>query len=269
MRTVSTWSLHRTLGRYVAPDSAVFGGLFMPGPSGPQGMTLLELPAELRRHGYDAVQIVHFHLPSTAPAYLAELRAALQAAGIALETLLIDDGDLTHPERADEVEAWVSHWLDVAEALGATRARVIAGHAEPTPERVQEIAARLMRLADTHPNLRLVIENWTRMTQDAQSVQALLQETNGKVGLLIDLGNWRGPSKYDELARIAPSAETCHAKCHFPDGAPDSEDFRRSLQILKDASYGGPLALIYDGPDDDDEWGNLEREDAVVQTVFG
>lgn len=268
MRTVSTWSLHRTLGRYVAPDSAVFGGPFMPGSHEPQGIPLLDLPQALKEHGYNALQIVHFHLPSTSPEYLADLREALQAAGITLETLLIDDGDLTHPERADEVEAWVSGWLGVAEALGATRARVIAGHAEPTPERIGESAARLRRLAERHPNVRLVIENWSRITRDAQSVRSLLEATDGQVGLLIDLGNWKGPDKYDELARIAPFAETCHAKCHFSAEGPDSEDYRRTLLILKDANYAGPLALIYDGPDED-EWGNLELEDAIVREVFG
>lgn len=268
MRTVSTWSLHRTLGRYVEPESAVFGGPFMNSPAEAQGMALLDLPQALQEHGYDALQIVHFHLPSTSPEYLAELRSAMQAAGVALETLLIDDGDLTHPDRADEVEAWVSRWLDIAEALGASRARVIAGHAEPTPKNIEESAARLLRLAERHPNVRIVIENWSRITKDAQSVQALLDATTGHAGLLIDLGNWKGPDKYDELARIAPLAETCHAKCHFTAAGPDVADYRRTLQILKDASYRGPLALIYDGPDDD-EWGKLEREDAIVREVFG
>ena len=76
-RAVSTWSLHRTLGRFVAADSAAHGGRLFDFQSPAEGLDLLDLPAELRRHGYDIVQICHFHLPSRSPAYLGELRAAL------------------------------------------------------------------------------------------------------------------------------------------------------------------------------------------------
>jgi sugar phosphate isomerase/epimerase len=267
MRSVSSWSLHRTLGRYVAPESAVHGGPFMEGPSESRGLALLELPEALKRRGYGAVQICHFHLPSRSPEYLAQLRAALRNADIALETLLIDDGDLTDPERADQVEAWMSQWLDVAAALGATRARLMVGRADPTPALIRECAARLARLASARPDVRIVIENWSGMLRDAPSVQAMLQETGDAVGLLIDLGNWHGPHKYEELARIASFAESCHAKCRFTGAEPDAEDFRRSLQVLKDAGYNGPLALIYDGPEDD-EWAMLELEHELCRGVF-
>lgn len=50
---VSSWSLDRTLGspRDGVPTTA--------------GVPLLELPAALRAHGYDTVQLCHFHLPRT------------------------------------------------------------------------------------------------------------------------------------------------------------------------------------------------------------
>jgi sugar phosphate isomerase/epimerase len=264
MRNVSTWSLHRTLGRFAAPDSAYLGGPFMPVPPESAGLTLLDLPAELKRHGYDAVQICHFHLPERSPGYLRQLSGALDTAGIALEMLLIDDGDPTD----DRSEPWLNEWLNVAAALGAKRARIMAGRAAPTPELIRTAAQRLVRLADAHPEVRIVTENWLGMMPDAQAVRSFLAETGDVVGLLIDLGNWRGPGKYDELAAIAPLAESCHAKCHVADGELGAEDFRRSLRVLKDAGYAGPLALIYDGPDAD-EWTWLGREQALVDEVFG
>jgi len=102
---------------------------------------------------------------------------------------------------------------------------------------------------------------------DATTVLAVLDQAGDGVGLLIDLANWRDASKYDELAKIAPRAETCHAKCPYHGTAPDAEDFSRTLGILKDAGYDGPLALIYDGSDDD-EWAHLDEEWAIVQQVF-
>lgn len=264
MRTVSSWSLHRTLGRFVAPDSGALGGPCRPGASEPGGLALLDLPAALREHGYDTLQICHFHLPSREPQYLASLRAALQEAGITLDALLVDDGDLTGPH-AEETAAWMAGWLTDAAALGATRVRLMVGAAEPTQEVIRASAAHLARLAAAHPGVRIVIENWTGVLRDADAVLAVLAATGGSVGLLLDTGNWRGPDRFAELARIAPLAETCHAKCHFTGSEPDVEEFQRALAILREAGYRGPLALIYDGADDD-EWGMLERVDALVRS---
>lgn len=266
-RAVSTWSLHRTLGRFTGPDSSIDGGRFIDVEPAPDGLTLLELVPELRQRGYGAVQICHFHLPSRSPDYLDALRAALDESGIVLDALLIDDGDLTGSD-ADRAEAWIGGWLDTATALGAQRARVCAGRSAPTAETLRASAERLMRLAAGHLDVRVVTENWMELLPHADAVLALLDTTGNSVGLLIDLGNWSGPDKYDELTRIVPLAETCHAKCHFLAGVPDREDFQASLQVLKDVRYDGPLALIYDGRDDD-EWMALDTEFEIMRSVFG
>jgi sugar phosphate isomerase/epimerase len=268
-RAVSTWSLHRTLGGFVADDPLPDGdsGFTPTGPVG--GVSLLELPQLLAQHGYDTVQICHFHLPHRDAGYLAELRDSLASEGITLDALLIDAGDLVHPDDADAHESWIAGWLDDASALGARRARVVAGKQAPTPERLAQSSQRLRRLADGRSDLRVVTENWMSLLPSPTEVHQVLDGTDGTVGLLIDLGNWTGPDKYDQLASIGSLAETCHAKCHtLPgDGAPlDTEDYRRSLQVLVDAGFTGPLALVYDGPDDD-EWARLDAEYAVVTQV--
>ncbi|GAB3926190.1 sugar phosphate isomerase [Microlunatus endophyticus] len=263
-RAVSSWSLHRTLGRYVAddPEPAGSDGLR---PTGPVAATsLLELPGQLLVHGYDTVQLCHFHLPHRDDGYLAELRAALDDSGIALDGLLVDAGDLTHPTDADAHQAWIDAWIDDAEALGARRARVIAGQQAPTPQLLEQSGRRLARLAAAHPDIRIVTENWMALLPDADSVRSVLDAAGDSVGLLADLGNWTGPDKYDQLAAIAPYAETCHAKCHHTaDGELETEDYRRSVQVLLDAGFGGPFALVYDGPTDD-EWASLDVEHEIV-----
>ena len=266
-RTVSTWSLHRTLGSFRSVDPVTADRSAAVASEPRSGLALLDLPAELARHGYDAVQICHFHLPTRAPGYLAELRAALADAGVRLDALLVDDGDLVHPTAADEHQAWIAGWLEDAVALGADRARLVAGQQPPTPERLQESSRRLAQLAKDHPDVRVVTENWLALLPTAADVHAVLDPLGGTVGLLIDLGNWTGANKYDELSSIAPMAETCHAKCHFDGDEPDANDYRRSLQVLRDAGYDGPLALIYSGPDAD-EWAGLDREHAITREVF-
>lgn len=267
VKAVHSWALHRTLGSFVAAGAMPMGGL-PAGGGGPDALALLDLPAELARRGYGAFQLAHFYLPSTDSAYLAELRAAIAEAGVQLECFLVDDGDPTDTTGSAPSEDWLGDWLDVAETLGAPRARLVAGKSEPTPLRLDASAKMLTRLADRHPDVRIVTENWHALLPDADAVIALLERTGDRVGFLVDLGNWRGPDKYDQLTRVAHLAETCQAKVRVTDGGLDVEDYRRSLGVLADAGYAGPLAMVYDGPDPD-EWGHLEQAYAIVTEVFG
>lgn len=266
-KAVSTWSLHRTLGSFFADDPVSADRSAAKTSTPDSGVPLLELPALLHQHGYDTVQICHFHLPTREPAYLDDLRAALAESHITLDAVLVDAGDLTHPSAADEHQAWIAGWLEDSIALGAARARLIAGRSTPSPEALAESSRRLAQLAREHPDIRVVTENWMELLPTAADVHSVITPTDGSVGFLIDLGNWKGADKYDELASVAPLAETCHAKCHFETDGPDAEDFRRTLQLLRDVDYAGPLALIYDGPDDD-EWSALEAEHAITTAIF-
>jgi sugar phosphate isomerase/epimerase len=265
-KAVHSWSLFRTLGRHVAPGSMPSGDL----PEGGEpGLDLLDLPAELAARGYRSVQLCHFYLPSIETGYLAELRAAFADADVTLECLLIDDGDLTHPTDGDRQQEWISTWIAVAAELQAGRVRVLAGKQSPTPGALRVSADRLTRLALRFPQLRIVTENWHALLPDSASVNRLLDQTENHVGFLIDLGNWTGPTKYQELAAVAGRAESCQAKVVTDHtGAVDATDYRESLTVLRDAGYNGPLALVYDGPDPD-EWAKLDEAFTIVGSVFG
>ena len=252
---VHAWSLDRTLGRFRAGTTGEANGL-----------PLLELPAALREHGYRTVQLCHVHLAHRDATYLGEVRAALAEAGVVLDALLVDAGDLTHPTDADGQEAWISSYLEDAEALGALRIRVGAGRTR-TGTAQQDSSAALGRIAARAGDLRVVTENWFDVTRDAADVHAILGPLDGAVGLLVDLGNWTGPSKYADLASVTPYAETCHAKAHWgPDGI-EEDDYRRSLTTVLDAGYTGPFALVYDAADDD-EWAGLAVQRAIVEDVL-
>ena len=264
-KAMHTWSLFRTLDRYVAPGSMPGGGI--PESSGP-APDLLALPAELARHGYGSVQLCHFYLARRDASYLQEVRAAFAGAGVALEALLVDDGDLTDPGDPDGQVAWVSSWLDDAEALGAPRARVVAGQRPPGPATLAASAAGLRQLAARHPDVRVLTENWHALLPDAASVTELLDRTEGDVGFLVDLGNWKGEDRHAQLARVAGLAESCQAKVRADaDGRLDLDEYRTCLGLLADAGYAGPLAMVHDGPDPD-EWARLEDAHAVVRSVF-
>ena len=261
-----TWSLFRTMGRYVAPGSAPSGALAENTDGG--GLPLLELPGQLAAHGFASAQLCHFYLPTTEASYLAELRAAFDAAGVDLEVLLVDDGDVVHPEHGREQQRWLGSWLDVAEQLGTPRVRVPAGDQPPSEETLALSAARLRELAAEHPDLRVLTENWRGLLVDAAATRHLLDLLEGEVGLLIDTGNWDGEDKYRQIAAVAGQAECSQVKAReSAPGVLDEADLEQSLEVLAEAGYAGRLSLVYAGSDDD-EWGRLAQMQEIVRRVL-
>ena len=263
--SVSTWSLHRQLGKpgFTGPAH----DMQIPIESHNQGpVSLLELPARIAEFGIHTLEICHFHLPSVEKSYLSELRTALADAEVELFSVLIDDGDITHASEAERDIAWIEKWIGIAGKLGAKCARVIGGKAAPSPETVaqsRDVLAQLAERADT-AGIRLMSENWFSIFSTPENVNTILEGLDGKVGLCLDFGNWRGDTKYKDLAAIASLAESCHTKAHF--AAPremDTEDYVQCLELTQKAGFAGPHTLIYDGPGND-EWEGLALEREVV-----
>lgn len=263
--SVSTWSLHRSLGepRFNGPDEPQ-----IPYNSHNRGgIGLLEVPAQIAAHGIHTLEICHFHLPSRSTAYLRALRSTLEVTGVELWSVLIDAGDVTHPQHGARDEAWIAEWIDVAGQLGAKRARVIAGRQALSPQALDASQAALARLAERAEGhgVRLMTENWFELLGTPDAVITLLGALDGRVGLCFDFGNWKGASKYEDLAQIAPLAESCHAKPQFDaNGDIERDDYVRCLDITREAGFSGPYTLIYDGPDGD-EFAGLAGEKAIVE----
>jgi hypothetical protein len=259
--SVSTWSLHRTLG-----NAANYGpGQEVTAPSQP-GISLLELPAKLDEFGIHALEICHFHLPTRDQGYLREVRGALKDANVEPFTLLIDAGDVTDPAHGERDLEWISDWLEDAAELGVERARVIAGKTPPSAEALAASVKGLQQLAKRAQGVgvRLTTENWLALMASPTEVLQVLDALDGQLGLCVDFGNWRGADKYADLAELMPRAESFHAKCHFSaEAGMDKEDFVHCLELARAATNAGPYTLIYDGPDND-EWAGLAAERTVV-----
>jgi sugar phosphate isomerase/epimerase len=267
---MSSWSVHRALGLFHpnAPDNDVAGNARE--SWGPGTVTLMDLPAELARRGIDRLQLCHFHLASRDAAYLGEMRAALADAGVTLQTLLIDNGDITHPTEGGRDRDWIGRWIDAAAVLGAGSARVIAGKQKPTAETLAAAVAGLRELGrrGSAQGVRILTENWFDLLAGPTEVDSVLDRVDGAVGFLADFGNWKGAAKYDALAAVLARAEDTHAKAHF--GAPgviDADDFGRCLAAATAAGYDGPYTLIYESAGDD-EWGGVAIERDFVRGYF-
>jgi len=268
---VSTWSLHRLLGTTYPHDltTAEIGAVAE--TYGPVTESLLDLPSALNNHGYHRMELVSFHLPSRDPIYLGELRDQLAVTGVTLQTLLIDDGDITHPEHGARDEAWIASWIEIANELGAENARIVAGKQKPGKETLDRSVAALASLADRNAGspVRLVTENWFDLLPSAEEVTYVLDRLDGRIGLLGDFGNWKGGDKFAELAKIFGRAELCHAKAGFIDGDLDTEDYGKCVALAEAAGYAGPYTLIFDS-EIPGEWDGLALErDFIISTVNG
>ncbi len=265
---VSSWSLHRAIGLSWWDSPAAPATEKEAWGKGSVG--ILDLPAAVARHGIHRLQICHFHVARRDKVWRGELRAALADAGVTLNTLLIDDGDITDPAEHARDVAWVGTWIDTAAELGARAARVVAGKQQPSPEALDLSVAGLKVLArrGADQGVRVITENWFDLLSGPAEVAHVLDGVGDELGLLADFGNWKGPGKYDALRQIMPRAEDTHAKCHFPTASDmDADDFGRCVDTAIAAGYAGPYTLIYDGPNDDEWWG-IAREQSFVRDRY-
>lgn len=264
---VSSWALHRTLGR--AYFDKPLGGPVVETQHSDSPLDLLELPAQLKAHGYSAMQLCHFHLPSRSDNYIQEFRQALSESNVELLTLLIDDGDVTDPEIGEASVDWTAKWVETAAALGAYRARLIAGKQPYSPEALDLAFNRLMQIGITADKVDVIleIENWHALMANPDAVHELLDRSHGILRLNADFGNWPKPERYEWLPKIFQRAETCHAKLEFVSPTElDEDDTSRLLHIAKEANYRGPMVLVNGGPGDND-WAALEIQREAIRNA--
>lgn len=258
---LSTWTLDPLLAaRY--PDS----------PAEPQSgrephtgdLEILDLPRVARERGFDRLEVPHFHLPSGEEEQ-ERFAQATRDAGVILQTLLIDDGDLAHPEDSARDEAWISDWIAVAGHLGFERVRIIAGKQERSSETFSRSLEAMTRLAEQAQRLglRASTENWHGLLATPEAVLSYLGRLDRKVGLCVDFGNW--PPEIEEigLPLILPLAETIHAKVEvFESGELDEARFCRQVEEAERVAFVGPYVLVADGPGD--RWAYAERLRTLV-----
>jgi sugar phosphate isomerase/epimerase len=270
---VSSWSLHRALGLTHANGPGTAEPWQTENTFGAPAFSLHELPRELAKHGYFRAELCHFHIASFDPEYLASLKSAFAAAGVTIQTLLIDDGDLSDPARDMRDLEWIKSWIKAAGLLGAENARVIAGKQPPSPATLDLAVSGLRQCAAAgrEAAVRIVTENWFDLLATPKEVNHVLDALDGEVGFLADTGNWRGPTKYADLQAIFARAEFCHAKAYFvadPSGglAIEGRDFGACMDAAIRANYRGPFTLIFDS--DGDEWAGLEAERQFITGHF-
>ena len=263
---VSTWALHPLIGhvepgRPGSPDAL----LFQPSP---RVLSLEDAISAAADHGYTMLELCHFHIDNPTDDRLEQLRLHLDAKGVRLLSLLIDDADITHETDNAAHIAWITTWIDRASRLGADTVRVIGGHAAPdTDSRARCRAAfKTLALEAFVRGVRVRTENWFPLLCNPAELNDFLRALQGAVGLTFDFGNWGGDDKYIHLEAIAEHAEGCHAKCSYDGDIPDEADFEACIRILKGNGYSGTFTLVH--APGASVWDALAYQRSVIERIY-
>lgn len=277
-RTVSPEGIGSTAGVIVALSTwtldPIFSARYPDSPEAPArgreahtgDLEIFDVPREARARGFDRLEVPHFHLPADEEGQARFAKAAREA-GVLLQTLLIDDGDLAHPGFSARDEAWASGWIDAAGRMGFERVRIIAGKQERTPATFSRSLEAIGRLVGQSNALgvRASTENWHALLSTPESVLSYLGHTSG-LGLCADFGNWSSEVEETGLPLILPIAETIHAKAEFSaDGEIDETRFRRQVLAAQGAGFHGPYVLVAGGPGD--PWDGAARTRDLLQSI--
>lgn len=275
---VSTVTLMKALGKPMYELDAATGQQ-AGAPSEPAAVDLLDVPATAAAHGFYSFDLSVYHLPSIERGYLADLRSAFEEAKVELFQLLIDTGDVdtTDPEARDAGIKHIKRWMEIAVELGARGVRYVPGDSEATPATIRASAEAFRELFDfaTQLGLKPATENYRGFNLRAESLLAVLDQSERDYGVIADFGNARGPNKYETLEAIMPRATSIHAWVEVDEkGDLINEDFQRCLTMARDADFDGPIMLQYGYPVDVFErtrevWARADEMREEVRAVFG
>jgi len=250
---ISSWTVHGALGQvWHEPDDS--GAMINQNGDHPSTLTLLELPAHMAKDGIHVLELCNFHLPSIDDDYLAQLKSALDSAGVTLANLLIDTGNLSAVDNRNDIEM-TKRWQDVAVKLGANGTRIDCGTEAPTPDALKRSADALRELVDYGKSIGLdtTTENWRTTSIEPDNLFEIIKQTDRPMKLCVDFGNAEKTNdKYATLEQLMPHADSIHCKGHFDGMTLDVDEFKQSLDFIKKYDFAGHISLIDDGTDN--EW---------------
>jgi sugar phosphate isomerase/epimerase len=265
--STSSWTTHGLLGQ-VRYQHNIDGTSFLKSGDPAAGMSLLDLPAFIAKDGIPKIEICHFHLPTINSDYVAQLKNALQDAGLTLENILIDRGNLSDPDDATwraEIELG-KMWFRITADLGGNGCRVDCGTEPPTPAAKARSAAALQELADYAVTLgiKLTTENFRQTSVQPDDLLEIISMVDRPLNLCVDFGNANKTSdKFGTLKKLMPLGTSIHCKGEYADGQLDRADLHQALALMG-ADFAGFVTLIVD--ETEREWEKtLELRDAIDQ----
>ncbi|MCU0515040.1 MAG: sugar phosphate isomerase/epimerase [Anaerolineae bacterium] len=206
-------------------------------------------------------------------AYVAQVRAAADAAGLPFACLAVDGAHLYDPvpQQRRVLRAAAYRWLEVAVRLGAAQLRIDTGGTEDLPAEQFDIIVEgyhdLIARARPH-HLHIVLENHWGASRRAANVVRILQAVPA-LGLLFDSNNFIPEEQEASWHLCAPFARAVHIKTFAfdADGNDPTVDIPQVVRLLVQHGYQGCWG-IESVPRDGDEYGAVTKTMALIRRAL-
>lgn len=249
----------------------------------------MDFAKKAKELGIDAVEYVSYiyvadvkqkDKATEIPKIAQQLKEQSELHGVQNVLIMVDrEGELAHSKAEKREEAIVNHmlWIEAAATLGCTSVRVNLAptrgvDAEEWHKNSVAGLGALAKLA-SEKNINVIVENHGGISSDAAKLAAVMAEINlPNCGTLPDFGNFcidgspRGDCKeeydrYKGTAELMPYAKGVSAKSYDfdEDGNETKMDYKKLLQIVKDAGYTGHIGIEYEGS-------RLSEEEGILAT---
>jgi len=204
--------------------------------------------------------------------------------------IMVDgEGDLASIEEAKRDEAVEKHkkWVDAAAFLECHSIRVnLFGTNDPAVWKQTAVdgLTKLVAYA-SNKNINIIVENHGYLSSNAALLVEVIKTVNAtNCGVLPDFGNfclkredgerWETKcieeyDKYKGVAEMMPVAKAVSAKSYDFDenGNETTIDYKKMLQIVKDAGYTGFIGVEYEGNRLSEEEGTIATKNLLLKTA--
>ena len=140
--------------------------------------------------------------------------------------------------------AWLGHWVDIANRLGASHIRVFGGKVpegadeDDSAKWVTEILKRSAEYARSK-GVILGLENHGGITSHAKRIVEIVEAVDHPwVGINLDTGNFRS-NPYAQMETCLPYAVNSQFKVtiHYEDGRREACDWERVMKMFAESGY--------------------------------
>jgi sugar phosphate isomerase/epimerase len=267
--SLAEWSLHKTL----------FSGK----------MTNMDFPGKAKNDfNISALEFVNQFFKDKAEdkKYLQELKDRCEDLGVTCVLIMIDgEGPMADLDDAKRNKAVENHykWVDAAKFLGCHSIRVNA-YGQGSFDEVRQAAVQgLGKLSEygAKTGINIIVENHGGLSSNGKWLTQVMSEVNNPYcGTLPDFGNFCITGKWENgkmncteaydrylgTQELMKYAKGVSAKSHeFDENGNETEiDYKRMLQIVKEAGYHGFIGVEFEGSIPEDE-GIIKTRDLLIK----
>ena len=217
---------------------------------------LVDMAVENQVDGIDAT--VYWFPESGLDSFLTSFRRKAYLAAVEIPSIAIRS-NLCKERAGDQQQeaAWLMHWVDIADRLGASHIRVFGGtvpEGKSEDQASQWVSDILKRAADYAGTKGVILglENHGGITLHAKRIIEIVKRVDHPyVGINLDTGNFR-TDPYAQMEMCLPYAVNSQFKVNIAgaDGKRERSDWDRIVKMFADAGYRGYFALEYEAEED-------------------